>query len=317
MARAQRHEFPGTFTVLAQSCANGTAHPASSGTTVQAPSSATHGADCAECPVMVKISPGSFQMGSAGNEAGSNSNESPMHEVSIRYAFEVSRYPVTRGEWKRYLTDTHRSGSSNCYGYDQSTRSTGHDPRYSWNNPGFVQEDSHPVVCVTWDEVQEYIVWLNRRTAGHYRLLSEAEYEFVQRAGSRTTWPWGRTGDAQCSQANGADATLKHGAGQTSWIYAPCSDGFEFTSPVDHFPANPWGLHDISGNVKSWVADCWHDGYDGAPTNGSVWQGGDCTHHVNRGGDWDDEPGWMHSAQRSSDDDADSYVGFRLARTLQ
>jgi formylglycine-generating enzyme required for sulfatase activity len=269
---------------------------------------------------MVVIPPGTFQMGSPESEPGRDKDEGREHEVRITYAFAVSAYPITRGEWRQYLTATGRSGSSNCKGYNQSKRDFETRQEYSWSKPGFAQDDNHPVVCVAWLEALDYAKWLSDRTGHQYRLLSEAEYEYVNRAGSQSAYPWGYTSDGQCAHVNGEDATLKAGHGNAEWgHYAECTDGFEFTSPVDHFPANAFGLHDTSGNVLSWTQDCYHDSYERAPSDGSAWESaGNCL-RVTRGGGWYGSTSQLRSAYRYSEDvhgQSEGDVGLRLARTL-
>jgi formylglycine-generating enzyme required for sulfatase activity len=265
---------------------------------------------------MVVIPPGHFKMGSPASEEGRQDYDFPVHEVHIDYSFAVSKYPITRGEWRQYLAASRRKGSGNCGGFDQSARDFAQNPgpEYSWSNPGFEQADNHPVVCVTWQEAQNYAAWLTTRTGHKYRLLSEAEYEYINRAGSQTAYPWGATSDGQCAHVNGRDATLKAGHGPAKWDYLPCSDGFEFTSPVNQFPANSFGLFDTTGNVFSWTQDCSHLFPEG-PTNGNAFEGGACEVRTVRGSSWASSPLSLRSAARSLGGNL-SYVGLRLARTL-
>lgn len=96
-----------------------------------------------------------------------------------------------------------------------------------------------------------------------------------------------------------------------------CHDGYAWTSPVGVLGANPFGLHDVLGNVSEWVQDCWHASYDGAPDDGRTWQSGDCSRHVIRGGSWMDAPIAIRSAYRDRIvGKSANNLGFRLARTL-
>jgi formylglycine-generating enzyme required for sulfatase activity len=232
--------------------------------------------------------------------------------VTIAYAFEVSRYPITRGEWRRFLTDTGRK-SGPCWGFNPRTGGRRFSAEYNWTNPGFPPADSHPVVCVSWAETQAYIAWLNTKSGSRYRLLTEAEYEFVSRAGSSAAYPWGSSSDAQCSHANAADLTARERIEGLQG--AACSDGFVYTSPVGSFTANAFGLYDTVGNVWSWTQDCYHTSYNGAPTDGSAW-GTSCDRRVVRGGGWESLGQWLRSAYRNNIGDAYYNVGFRVARTL-
>jgi formylglycine-generating enzyme required for sulfatase activity len=256
-------------------------------------------------------------MGSPDDEDKRAGAEGPVHEVRISYALAVSRYPITRGQWRQYLSDSGRLGSRNCYGFNYAQGKWAKTEGYGWDDPGYRQEDSHPVVCVSWDEAQNYAAWLSMKTGHHYRLLSEAELEYVERARSRTAYPWGASSDGQCARVNAADVTAA--ARFAGWAdAASCSDGFLFTSPVDHFPPSALGLHDTDGNARSWTLDCYHDSYRGAPADGSAWDsGGDCSFRMIRGASWSTRPEGLRSAARrwelavaNADD-----TGLRVART--
>jgi formylglycine-generating enzyme required for sulfatase activity len=268
--------------------------------------------DCADfCPEMVEIPPGRFQMGSRDTEAGRFNSEAPVHSVSISYPLAVSKFPITRGQWRRFLKATRRPGSQGCYTYTGEKWEL--KPDLSWQNPGFPQEDNHPVVCVSWQETQDYATWLSQKTHHHYRLLSEAEYEYVNRAGSSTAYFFGNTSEAQCRYANGADATAKAQFGWTD--AAACGDGYANTSPVGTYQPNRFGLYDTTGNVWSWTQDCWNENYNGSPTDGSAWTSGDCTLRVMRGGSWLAQPRGLRSAVRDKAPAAGHTAGFRLGRT--
>ena len=145
-----------------------------------------------------------------------------------------------------------------------------------------------------------------QQTGARYRLLSEAEWEYVARAGSRTARYWGESESGQCRYANGGDD------------YVSCSDGHQYTAPVGSFAPNVFGLYDVLGNVWEWTQDCWNGSYSGAPTDGSAWQAGDCGRRVLRGGSWGSDPGNLRSAFRSwfTTVNRNTYFGFRVARTL-
>jgi formylglycine-generating enzyme required for sulfatase activity len=271
--------------------------------------------DCDDCLEMVRVPEGSFDMGSPDDEEGHGGNEIPVHKVSINYPLAVSRYPVTRGQWRTYLSTTDHGGAQHCARRDPVKGSWEESAELSWSNPGFPQEDTHPVVCVSWAEAQDYALWLSRRTGRSYRLLTESEYEFVQRAGSRTPYFWGYDAEEACRHANTADLAVKArfpGAPTIS-----CNDGHAFTSAVGSFKPNAFGLHDISGNVWSWTADCYHGYYFGAPSTGNdTWNlaSGGCSEHTARGGSWDFPSAALRSASRAGFNSTNFDVGFRLAR---
>jgi formylglycine-generating enzyme required for sulfatase activity len=269
------------------------------------------------CPEMVMIPPGRFLMGSPNYEQDRRDNEGPVHEVNIGYAFAASKYPVTRGQWRAFLAATGRSASSGCFGWNLSTRKWEPRPEYSWLNPGFAQEDSHPVVCVSWNEAEDYASWLSQKTGHRYRLLSEAEYEYINRAGSNGPYFWGNTEVGQCRYANGADATVKARIPGWSWPTVDCSDGYVFTSSVGSFKPNGFGLYDTTGNVWSLTQDCYHDSYSGAPTDGSAWTTGNCARRVGRGSAWSAGRGELRAARRDwgSAAYAAGNQGLRVARS--
>ena len=223
--------------------------------------------DCADCPEMVVIPAGSFLMGSPEDEDGRQDNEGPRHGVTIGAPFAIGKFEVTRGEFSNFASATDRQAKG-CRYYDGNAWKT--DPDRDWRDPGFEQTDSHPAVCVSWEDAQAYTDWLSKETGETYRLPSEAEWEYAARAGTTTRYFWGDDDDSACAFANGHDATSKAQNG-FGWTAFPCEDGFARTAPVGSFRANDFGLHDVSGNVWEWSKDSWHSNYDGAPTDGSAW----------------------------------------------
>jgi formylglycine-generating enzyme required for sulfatase activity len=173
------------------------------------------------------------------------------------------------------------------------------------NNPSALSGcgDSCPVESVSWIDAQAFIQKLNVKTGKRYRLPSEAEWEYAARAGSKTTFYWGNSvgnGNANCSDCG------------SQW------DNKQ-TAPVGSFAPNPFGLYDMAGNVSQWVEDCWHDNYNGAPTEGIAWTiGGTCARRVHRGGSWNSVSEYARSANRNSDTTTyrDSRIGFRVVRMV-
>jgi formylglycine-generating enzyme required for sulfatase activity len=284
--------------------------------------------DCAECPEMVVVPPGRFQMGSPASEVGREPAEGPVREVRIGYPLAVGKHEVTRREFGRFVTATgyrteaeRNVGAQGCFGWNGSKFDW--VAGLNWRSPGFEQGENHPVVCVSWNDAQAYLRWLNDSVPGRgYRLLSEAEWEYAARAGRGSSrYPWGDDPDAreQCAWANGADQTAKAQIAWYEWRVANCSDGYAYTSPVGRFRANAFGLHDLHGNVWEWVQDVWHDSHAGAPSDGSAWMtDGDPSRRVLRGGSWFGSPQGLRSAirLRVAPGDRDYDAGFRIARTL-
>ena len=131
---------------------------------------------------------GSFTMGSPQNEQGRKNTEGPQRLVSIR-RFAVGKFDVTRGQWAAFASATKRVAVGGCV-WDPSNYKF--DPKISWRKLGFGQNDEHPVVCVTWQDAQDYVHWLGQRTDHAYRLLSEAEWEYAARGGTTTAYPGDR-----------------------------------------------------------------------------------------------------------------------------
>ena len=254
--------------------------------------------DCGHCPEMVVVPSGSFMMGSPLSEEGRYDQEGPVHRVMIGAPFAVGVYEVTRGEFGRFVSSTGRSMGDKCWTYEDGgwKKRSG----LSWRSPGFSQTDMHPAVCVGWEDAQAYVDWLSGETGEAYRLLSEAEWEYVARAGTTTRYHWG---DAiGRNRANCGDCGSR-------WDN-------ESTSPVGSFGANAFGLHDIHGNVSEWVEGCWNDSYVGAPNDGSAWKNGNCSLSIQRGGWWRNFPRVLRAAYRHG---ISSWVwnygaGFRVAR---
>ncbi|MFL9827699.1 formylglycine-generating enzyme family protein, partial [Rhodoplanes sp. SY1] len=164
-----------------------------------------------------------------------------------------------------------------------------------------------PVINVSWTDAQAYVDWLKKKTGKDYRLLSEAEREYVARAGTQTPFWWGSsisTKQANYGMVASGNVLKEH--------------GLQRTVPVDYFEPNPWGLYQVHGNVWEWVADCYHESYSGAPSDGSAWITADCNRRVLRGGSWVDYVGNLRTAVRGRNTPAvrGSYNGFRLGREL-
>ena len=237
--------------------------------------------ECAkDCPEMIVIPAGEFTMGSPATEKGRYTNEGPQHKVTIAKPFAVSKFDVTFADWDACV-------------------SVGACPKA--DDAGFGR-DTKPVINVSWDDSQTYVAWLSKWTGKPYRLLTEAEWEYAARAVTPTAYYWGDGIGKENANCNGCGR---------KW------DGRE-TSPVGWFAANQFGLYDMAGNLFQWVQDCFHDDYNGAPTDGSAWTSGDCSKRVARGGSWLDDPRNLRSAYRlwGATDLRNDFFGFRVGRTL-
>jgi formylglycine-generating enzyme required for sulfatase activity len=136
---------------------------------------------------MVVVPAGSFLMGAPADELGRDDIEGPQHRVTIAQ-FAAGKYDVTRAEWKLFVKATNRKSVGGC-AWTPSNQDL--NPDASWERLGFTQDDTHPVVCVSWADAQDYVQWLAAKTAKKYRLPSEAEWEYAARAGSTKAYPWG------------------------------------------------------------------------------------------------------------------------------
>jgi len=271
--------------------------------------------DCEICPEMVVLPAGSFFMGSPSYEQDRRDTEGPLHQVTIARPFAVGKYEVTRGEYAAFVSDTGYAGGSICETHDDGKwdKRSGRN----WRDPAFRQGDRDPVVCMGWNDARNYIQWLARKTGKKYRLLSEAEWEYAARAGTRTVRFWGDDSAAACRYANVFDATATSVTGMGYEPHA-CDDGVAQTAPVGRYQANAFGLHDMLGNVWEWTEDCWNRSYDGAPTDGSAWTAGECDRRTLRGASWVFRPAYIRSARRGTDplEYRSNGNGFRVALTL-
>ena len=277
--------------------------------------------DCADCPQMVVIPAGRFMMGvDPGEEerealAESFRNRSqPQRGVDVQ-RFSAGKFEVTRGQYRLFAEATGHS-SDGCFVWSGAAFVI--EKTKDWRNPGYAQDDLHPVACVSWDDASAYVRWLSQKTGKDYRLLSEAEWEYAARAGTTTARFWGDAADRSCDYANGADLTTEAQVpGASNWGAAHCDDRYAYTAPVGSYRANAFGLYDMLGNVWEWTQDCWNGNYSGAPTDGSAWAAGDCSQRVVRGGSWEDAPLGLRAAYRvGSPTVIRVYIrGFRVARS--
>jgi len=238
--------------------------------------------DCAHgCPVMIVIPAGRFMMGSPEQESDREDSEGPQHEVTIAKPFAVSKYEVTFDEWDACAAATACPQAADSWG-----------------------RGTMPVINVSWVDAKRYVDWLSQVTGKQYRLLTEAEWEYVARAGTRTRYSWGdeaRTVDGNCDGC-GSQWDLKQ------------------TAPAGSFAPNMFGVHDMHGNVWEWVEDSWHENYNAAPTDGSAWlDGADPEFRVARGGSWRNESELVRATFRVK---RIKYVrfdtlGLRVARTIR
>ena len=206
----------------------------------------------------VWISPGTFMMGSPKEEKERGDNET-QHKVTLTKGFYMGVYTVTQEQWKEVMG----------------------------NNPSFFKgEKKLPVETVSWDDCQEFAKKLREKDKKLYRLPTEAEWEYACRAGTKTPFYFGATISTDQANYNG------------NFTYGTSKKGVyrEKTTPVGSFPANAWGLYDMSGNLWEWCQD-WYGDY---PQNDVVDPQGPNTGQLRvlRGGSWNNFPQNCRSAYR-------------------
>jgi formylglycine-generating enzyme required for sulfatase activity len=277
--------------------------------------------ECSDCPDMVVIPAGIFSMGAPLKEKGRNPDEGPQHDVTFRRPLAVGKFEVTVDQFSAFAKATGFVGGSTCRTPEGGKFQDRADR--SWHTPGYAQTGSYPVVCVSWDDAQAYVGWLKTKTGRDYRLLTEAEWEYAARGrtapGDAPKFFFGNDIAEICRYGNVADQSARRTISYArDWTVASCDDGHPFAAPVGSFAPNPFGLHDVHGNAMEWTADCYHDSYRGAPTDGSAWTSGECSKRVLRSGAWSVSPDTLGLAFRSAIDPSrrNYYYGFRVARTL-
>jgi len=211
-------------------------------------------------------------------QGGGDSDEQPVHEVTVG-RFAMGRYEVTFAEYDKFADATGREKPDDK----------------DWGRV------NQPVINVSWNDATAYVEWLSQQTGQQYHLPSEAEREYAARAGTETKYWWGN----------------EIGSNQANCYGDGCGDSFKYTAPVGSFAANQFGLYDTVGNIWEWCADNWHDNYNGAPTDGSAWEGDD-SRRVVRGSSWINDPDSARAASRGRVSPAvrNYLMGFRVVRRV-
>ena len=272
---------------------------------------------------LVKIPAGSFLMGSQ-EEPERSDNEGPQHEVKLE-SFFISQTPITQAQWREVA-------GWQPLPAERWRQDLNPDPSHFQNREGQAEgevrlfeaetnTDNRPVERVSWLDALEFCNRLSQRTGRTYTLPSEAQWEYACRAGTTTPFYFGSTLTPELASYNG------------NFAYADGPQGIDRkqTTPVGMFAANAWGLHEMHGNVYEWCLDHWHQGYEGAPADGSAWLSiteqqdplttkgvkdgtDDSERRLLRGGSWYGYPGRCRSACRFrlQPVDALSRVGFRV-----
>ena len=238
---------------------------------------------------MVAIPGGTFIMGSPENEEGYHSSESPQHEVTVP-PFFMGKYPVTQQQWR-------------------VVAALPKDKIDLKSDPSYFKGDNLPVECVSWNDAQEFCARLSRMANKTYRLPTEAEWEYACRGGTTTPFYCGETISTDLANYDG---NYTYGQGQKG-------EYREKTTEVGKFPANPFGLYNMCGNVWEWCEDGWHENYINAPTDGSAWTCPSTEYMLLRGGSWNLNAGLCRAAARNrySRDGRDYRCGFRVVSSFR
>ena len=240
-----------------------------------------------DAPAMIEVPAGAFVMGSPPDEPERRNEEGPQHRVRFDKPFALGKFAVSFKEFDLFCDHT---------GYERPEDE-------GWGRGG------RPVIKVSWEDARKYCAWLSEQSGAEYRLPSEAEWEYACRAGTATPFWWGREVTPDQANYNGDHV---YAGGGSKGAYR------EKTEPVDAFEPNPFGLHQMHGNVWEWCADAWNESYRGAPDDGAAWMSGDSSRAVLRGGSWISYPWSLRSAYRSGYPRVlrGRYYGFRVARTI-
>lgn len=268
---------------------------------------------------LVRLAAGEFLMGSPESDTDAIADEKPQHKVKITKPFLMGQYTVTVGEFRRFIKDTNYQTAADQSGIYRTIRPDGKiepgNAGQNWENIGFPITDRHPVCCVDFDDCVEFCKWLSKKEMKTYRLPTEAEWEYACRAGTTTRWSCGDNKDELIKHANIVYDTFPTFARENG----PKTNGmgWMFMAPVGEFHANPWGLHDMHGNLWQWCSDRYAEGYykDAPLADPTGPAAGDV--RVIRGGTWSRGPLDCRSANRFGLSGATSLsVGFRIVCEL-
>lgn len=299
-------------TLVATSAAHSQAAPAASATPATPATAAPPVIvrDCPHCPELIVVPAGAFAMGTSTDayEHDVASGETPPFNVRIRRPFALGRFEVTNAEFAAFR------------------RASGYAPALACAADA-AAPPAAPVRCIGLRDAHEYLAWLSGATGQRYRLPSESEWEYATRAGTSGARSWsarhsheGVSISTACDHANVYDVAAR--ALALAVPHARCTDGYADTpAPVGSFLPNPLGFHDLIGNVRERLADCFTNAYKGRPPDERAWVWDECRYHAVRGGSWRSRPLVARSAARDYvADDADAQVlqdvGFRIARDV-
>jgi len=277
-------------------------------------------------PRVVVVPRGGFMMGAAPDDPDARKAELPAHPVLFRRGFALAATEVTVGQYAQfiagtgYVTRAERRGHSIVY--DERSGNFARRSGVTWREDyrGAPASNDTPVVHVDVNDAEAYARWLSDQTGRPYRLPSEAEFEYAMRAGGKSLFPWGGGAPAPAPRVGNLTGQLDRSPTGHGWAngFPDYGDGAWGPAPAGRYPANAFGLHDMEGNVSEWTADCWHQGYRRAPSDGAGWINPGCRSRVVRGGSWASSPSQDRAAWRMAQphDATNARTGFRVARDL-
>jgi formylglycine-generating enzyme required for sulfatase activity len=222
---------------------------------------------------LARIPAGEFLMGAADSDEDAQESEKPQHKVRITNAFYLGIHEVTVGQFRAFVRDTgHQTGAETdgkgSSGFNSALPGFEYDkPGYTWKNLGWMQDDDHPVLNVSWHDATAFCRWLSKKENKQYRLPTEAEWEYACRAGGQARFITGDASDELRRLANVQDKSLVEmkprfsNSDDASYLTKPVpwDDGCPFSAPVGRMRPNEWGLYDMLGNAAEWCQD-WHGG---------------------------------------------------------
>jgi formylglycine-generating enzyme required for sulfatase activity len=224
-------------------------------------------------PSMVTINGGQFAMGSTANPKDADYPTSePVHTVNVK-RFRLSKYETTVGQYRQFVEASGYKAEGDCFAL--AANDWGMDVgKAGWDAAVNAPGDYHPVMCVSWNDAHAYLQWLSKQTGRHFRLPSEAEWEYAARAGTNSRYPHGDDPTVLCKYANVIDRSGKPVIARLTGKERKelaCDDQAALTTVVGMYEPNAWGLHDMLGNVGELTEDCQHLSYEGAPKDGAPW----------------------------------------------
>lgn len=276
-------------------------------------------------PQMVVVPHGQYLMGAAEDEPGAVEAEQPAHTVRFERGFAMAATEVTVAQFERFVQ---ASGAR-----PRATR-RGHSVVYEPRTGNFIRRSGvdwrsdylggdatgdAPVMHVSVRDAEAYAAWLSEQTGHHYRLPSEAEFEYALRAGRSGRFPWGQAASPPQDSGNfTGEGDVSPTGRRWANAFAGYTDGWWGPAPAGSFAPNPYGLYDMEGNLSEWVADCWHASYRRAPADGMAWYNPGCRRRVVRGANWANAPVQSRAAWRwlQESDVTNARIGFRVVRGL-